>query len=101
MLTAENIIFSVISEEMTAYERNEVLHEDRNWRYWKESKEAGIQVNCGDVKKNIKIFTDKYNAYSGKHNFLCNIGYQVQGNFPVTLTLPLKTREYIHTMTFG
>lgn len=95
-LIAENLDYDALSprelisdkkwEKMTAYERNEVLHEDRNWRYWKESKEAGIQVNCGDVKKNIKIFTDKYNAYSGKHNFLCNIGYQVQGNFPVTLT---------------
>lgn len=95
-LIAENLDYDALSprelisdkkwEEMTAYEKNSVLHEDSNWRYWKESKEAGIKVRCGAVEKNMKIFTDKYNAYSGKHDFLCNIGYQTRGEYPITLT---------------
>ena len=38
------------------------------------------------LKKSIQIFTDKYNAYSGKHNFLCNTGYSEKGRHTITLT---------------
>ncbi|MFR7396814.1 MAG: hypothetical protein ACLUTA_17570 [Blautia wexlerae] len=50
--------------------RNKVLDEDSQWRYWKESKEAAMSVSSNDVTKTVKIFTDKYNAYSGWHDFL-------------------------------
>ncbi|EJW93376.1 bacterial membrane protein YfhO, partial [gut metagenome] len=63
-------------EKMTQYEKNSVLHEESQWRYWKESKEASIGVSTLHANKRLRIFTNKYNAYSGKHNFLCNTGYQ-------------------------
>ena len=56
------------------------------WRYWKETKEAAMSVASGDVQKSIKIFTDKYNAYSGRHNFLCNLGYSRTNRKVITLT---------------
>ena len=34
----------------------------------------------------MKIFTNKYNAYSGKHNFLCNTGYRKERCHAITLT---------------
>lgn len=37
-------------------------------------------------EKTIRIFTDKYNAYSGKHNFLCNTGYEKVAKQSITLT---------------
>lgn len=73
-------------EKMTVYEQNELLHEDGHWRYWKESQEAEIDVSSGNVDKKIKIFTDKYNAYSGRHDFLCNIGYDSNRCSVLTLT---------------
>ena len=44
-------------------------------------------------EKTIRIFTDKYNAYSGKHNFLCNTGYQKDERQSITLTFE-KTGVY-------
>ena len=38
------------------------------------------------LTKQSRIFTDKYNAYSGKHNFLCNTGYSEKGKNSITLT---------------
>lgn len=73
-------------KKMSTYEKNEILHEDSHWRYWKESQEAEISVSSGGVEKNIKIFTNKYNAYSGRHNFLCNIGYDKNRCSVLTLT---------------
>ena len=43
--------------------------------------------------KTIRIFTDKYNAYSGKHNFLCNTGYGKKAKTSMTLTFE-KTGVY-------
>ena len=45
-----------------------------------------IQLGGRFLKKSIRIFTDKYNAYSGKHNFLCNTGYSEKGRHTITLT---------------
>ena len=45
-----------------------------------------MSVASGDVQKSIKIFTDKYNAYSGRHNFLCNLGYSRTCRKVITLT---------------
>lgn len=72
--------------KMTTYEQNKLLEENSNWRYWKESQKASIQIGGRFLKKTIQIFTDKYNAYSGKHNFLCNIGYSEKGRHTITLT---------------
>lgn len=95
-LIAENLNYDALSpkervdrqewEEMSVYEQNRLLNEDRNWRYWKESREATFKVACGPVEKKMKIFTDKYNAYSGKHNFLCNLGYRKDGLSEMVLT---------------
>ena len=73
-------------EKMTTYEQNKLLDENSNWRYWKESQKASIQLGGRFLKKSIQIFTDKYNAYSGKHNFLCNTGYSEKGRHTITLT---------------
>lgn len=73
-------------EKMTLYEQNQVLSEDSRWRYWKESQEASIRLNGAFPGKKIKIFTDKYNAYSGKHNFLCNVGYSQKPLQTITVT---------------
>lgn len=73
-------------EKMSLYEKNKVLNDDSQWRYWKESQEASIQLYGAFPKKTIKIFTDKYNAYSGKHNFLCNTGYSQKALQTITLT---------------
>ena len=73
-------------EKMTRYEKNKVLEEDSRWRYWKESQEASIEVSGAFPDKKIKIYTDRYNAYSGKHNFLCNVGYSRKPLHTVTLT---------------
>lgn len=73
-------------DKMNRYEKNQVLEEDSRWRYWKESQEASIKVSGAFSEKKIKIFTDKYNAYSGKHNFLCNAGYSQKPIHTITLT---------------
>lgn len=72
--------------KMTTYEQNKLLEENSNWRYWKESQKASIQIGGRFLKKTIQVFTDKYNAYSGKHNFLCNTGYSEKGRHTITLT---------------
>ena len=71
---------------MSLYEQNQVLHENSSWRYWKESQKAYIDVTGSFLNKTISIFTDKYNAYSGKHDFLCNVGYSRMGKKSITLT---------------
>ena len=73
-------------KKMSEYDQNKVLDEDSQWRYWKESKEAAMTVSSNDVTKTIKIFTDKYNAYSGRHDFLCNMGYSRSGVRTMTIT---------------
>lgn len=73
-------------ENMSIYKQNALLFEDSQWRYWKESKEASIRVNGLQCEKTMKVFTDKYNAYSGKHDFLCNLGYWDDCRRSVTLT---------------
>lgn len=73
-------------EKMTPYEQNQVLYENNNWRYWKESQKASIKVSGNFPAKTIRIFTDKYNAYSGKHNFLCNTGYDKNNRTSIMLT---------------
>lgn len=78
---------------MTHYEKNQLLHENSHWRYWKESQKASITVGGEFPDKTIRIFTDKYNAYSGKHNFLCNTGYSREGRKTLTLTFE-KTGVY-------
>ena len=71
---------------MTKYEQNQVLYENSKWRYWKESQQAKIKVKGSFPEKTVSIFTDKYNAYSGKHNFICNTGYSKGGISSITLT---------------
>ena len=95
-LVAENLDFNAYSpraqvsekkwDSLTEYEKNTVLYEDDNWRYWKENKEASIDVSLGTVDKTLRIFTDKYNGYSGRHNFLLNMGYKNYRAGTVTLT---------------
>lgn len=81
-------------EKMSRYEKNKVIHEDSHWRYWKESQKASITVGGQFPDKTIRIFTDKYNAYSGKHDFLCNTGYGKNGKKSITLTFE-KTGIYM------
>ena len=45
-----------------------------------------MSVTANDVTKTVKIFTDKYNAYSGRHDFLCNMGYSRTGLRTMTIT---------------
>lgn len=95
-LIAENLDYEGLSprelvsgeewEKMTPYQQNSLLYEDSQWRYWKESKEASLTVSAELVEKKMKIFTNKYNAYSGKHDFLCNLGYWKTGRRTMTLT---------------
>ena len=59
----------------------------------KESQKASVTVSGRFPEKTIRIFTDKYNAYSGKHNFLCNTGYQKDERQSITLTFE-KTGVY-------
>lgn len=73
-------------KNMSIYEQNQVLHENSSWRYWKKSQKAYIDVTGKLLNKTISIYTDKYNAYSGKHNFLCNAGYSRMGKNSLTLT---------------
>ena len=80
-------------EKMTRYEKNQLLHEDSRWRYWKESQKASITVGGDFPEKTVRIFTNKYNAYSGKHNFLCNTGYDSAAKESITLTFE-KTGVY-------
>lgn len=71
---------------MSIYEQNQVLHENSSWRYWKKSQKAYIVMTGKLLNKTISIYTDKYNAYSGKHNFICNAGYSRMGKNSLTLT---------------
>ena len=73
-------------KKMTPYEQNQALYENNNWRYWKESQKASVKVSGNFPAKTIRIFTDKYNAYSGRHNFLCNLGYSRTCRKVITLT---------------
>lgn len=95
-LIAENLDYEGLSprelvsgeawEKMTPYQQNSLRYQDSQWRYWKESKEAAFTVSAELVEKEMKIFTNKYNAYSGKHDFLCNLGYWKTGRRTMTLT---------------
>ena len=95
-LVAENLDFNAYSPKkqvsdkkwnsLTEYEKNMIRYEDDNWRYWKESKETAVEVSLGSVDKTIRIFTDKYNGYSGRHNFLLNMGYKNYSAGTMTLT---------------
>ena len=95
-LITENVDYEALSplemvsdkkwNKMTKYEQNQLLYENSKWRYWKESQQATIDVKGSFPEKTISIFTDKYNAYSGKHNFICNTGYSVSGKSSITLT---------------
>ena len=85
-LSPRELISDAQWKKMSDYERNKVLDEDSQWRYWKETKEAGMTVSANDVTKTMKIFTDKYNAYSGRHDFLCNMGYSRTGLRTMTIT---------------
>ena len=74
-------------ENLDTYDQKKILHNDNKWRYWEKSQRARVDVSGkGFRKKNIRIFTDKYNAYSGKHNFICNTGYSKEGKKTITLT---------------
>ena len=74
-------------KQMDTYDQNKLLHQDKNWRYWENSQKAKVEVSGqGFRDRNIRIFTDKYNAYSGKHNFICNTGYSKEGKKSITLT---------------
>ncbi len=73
-------------EKLTRYEQQKVLHETSLWRDWKEGQKAVMSVQAGEIQKEISVFTDYYNGYSGKHNFLCNLGYQDEGLTRMTLT---------------
>ena len=98
-LIAKNLDFSAYSpreqvsdkkwNSLTEYEKNQILYEDDNWRYWKESKESAVEVSLGAVDKTIRIFTDKYNGYSGRHNFLLNMGYKNYSAGTMTLTFSM------------
>lgn len=98
-LIAKNLDFSAYSpreqvsdkkwNSLTEYEKNQILYEDDNWRYWKESKESAVEVSLGSVDKTIRIFTDKYNGYSGRHNFLLNMGYKNYSAGTMTLTFSM------------
>lgn len=72
--------------KMTLYEQKKVQYENSKWRYWKESQKAYIDVTGQFLDKTISIFTDKYNAYSGRSDFLCNTGYSEKGKKSITLT---------------
>lgn len=95
-LVAEGLDFEALSpremideadwENLSLYEQNKILYEDSQWRYWKDSQEASIKVTGQFPEKEIKIFTDKYNAYSGRHDFLCNTGYWEEQRRSITLT---------------
>lgn len=80
-------------KKLSRYEKNKIIHQDSHWRYWKESQKASVTVSGRFPEKTIRIFTDKYNAYSGKHNFLCNTGYQKDERQSITLTFE-KTGVY-------
>ena len=81
-------------EQMSTYEQKKLLHQDSKWRYWENSRKAFINVRGeGSAYKMLRIFTDKYNAYSGKHNFICNTGYSQKGRKSVTLVFR-NTGEY-------
>ncbi len=85
-LSPRELVSNNSFQKMTEYEQNKILHEDSLWRYWKETKEAAMTISSNDVQKQLKIFTDKYNAYSGRHDFLCNLGYSGSGKRTITIT---------------
>ena len=43
-------------KKMSDYDRNKVLDEDSQWRYWKESKEAAMSVTANDVTETCRAF---------------------------------------------
>lgn len=95
-LIFENLEYTVLSpvnlyteeewENLDEYTREEIQEEEFQWQEEQEDQKSAILVDDGQVKKKVQIFTDKYNAYSGKHNFLCNLGYQKEGKSQITLT---------------
>lgn len=95
-LIFENLEYTVLSpmnlyteeewEKMDEYTREEIAEEELQWQEKQEDQKSVILVNDGQVEKKVQVFTDKYNAYSGKHNFLCNLGYQEEGKREITLT---------------
>lgn len=85
-LSPRELISETQWKKLSDYDKNKIRDEDSKWRYWKESKEAAMSIEANDVTKTVKIFTDKYNAYSGRHDFLCNMGYSRTGLRAMTIT---------------
>ncbi len=85
-LSPRELISETQWKKLSDYDRNKIRDDDSQWRYWKESKEAAMSIEANDVTKTVKIFTDKYNAYSGRHDFLCNMGYSRTGLRTMTIT---------------
>lgn len=85
-LSPRELVSETQWKKLSDYDRNKIRDEDSKWRYWKESKEAAMSIEANDVTKTVKIFTDKYNAYSGRHDFLCNMGYSRTGLRTMTIT---------------
>lgn len=45
-------------------------------------------ASLDDVKKNIPVYTFRNSFYSGKDDFLCNLGYSEQSSGKITFTFP-------------
>lgn len=62
--------------------------------YWKESEAVFIKISTEHATKELVYSTPKDNFYTGRHNFLVNLGYSAEETTTLTLRFPAVGRYY-------
>ncbi len=72
-------------ESLTLYQQNSAKVTYRDW-YKTSNTNGRIKVTNGKVSSTIRSLTPDYNFYSGKSNYLVNLGYDKKQATKITLT---------------
>ncbi len=68
---------------LTEYEKQKIFRQDS---FYSGSKESSIMINDGTDQNIVGIVTPGATTYSGRHDFLCNMGYDEESATELTMT---------------
>lgn len=71
--------------KLSTYNQRKV---ELNNKYWSEPASYKISLALEIVKKTLTMHTNRYNFYAGKHDFMCNMGYNENAATEIVLTFP-------------
>lgn len=75
----------------TPWYKTKTLYEDL---YWQESQAVFIKVSTEHATKELVYSTPKDNFYTGRHNFLVNLGYSAEETNTLTVRFPAVGKYY-------